>query len=222
METGQPETKAVWKKIDLAAILIIGELVAWLVFAIFQNARNDLFFYPNLINFFGSALNIGLFMALSVPLAALACLYIAYLLGQKIPIIFQVAKFISVGILNTLIDWGILTVQVILTGINVGFGYSIFKSISFMVAVFNSFVWNKYWTFKKNDTGKTQQELLQFLLLSLVGFCINVGVASFVVNVIGPQGGISRNLWATVGGAVATMFSMVWDFVVYKFIVFKK
>ena len=222
METGQPETKAVWKKIDLVAILIIGELVAWLVFAIFQNARNDLFFYPGLIRFFGSALNIGLFMALSIPLAALACLYIAYLLGQKIPIIFQVAKFISVGILNTLIDWGILTVQVILTGINMGLGYSIFKSISFMVAVFNSFVWNKYWTFKKNDTGKTQQELLQFLLLSLVGFCINVGVASFVVNVIGPQGGISRNLWATVGGAVATMFSMVWDFVVYKFIVFKK
>ncbi|MFA5742736.1 MAG: GtrA family protein [Candidatus Paceibacterota bacterium] len=222
MEIGQSKAKAVWKRSDLIAILIIGELVAWLAFAILQNARNDLFFYPGLLKFFGSALNIGLLMALFVPLAALACLYAAYLLGQKMPVIFQVAKFISVGVLNTLIDWGILTIQVIMTGINAGLGYGIFKSVSFSAAVFNSFIWNKCWTFKKNDTGKTQQELLQFLLLSLVGFCINVGVASFVVDVVGPQGGISRNLWATVGGAAATMFSMVWDFVVYKFIVFKK
>jgi hypothetical protein len=220
METDRSE--AIWKKSDLTAILIIGELVAWLAFAIFQNARNDLFFYPGLLKFFGSALNMGLFMALSVPLAALACLSAAYLLGRKMPVVFQGAKFISVGILNTLIDWGVLTVQVILTGINMGFGYAIFKSISFMAAVFNSFVWNKYWTFRRNDTGKARQELLQFLLLSLVGFLINVGVASFVVNIVGPRWGISRNLWATIGGAVATMFSMIWDFVVYKFIVFKK
>jgi hypothetical protein len=222
METNQPGSIAVWKKSDLAAILIIGEIVAWLAFAILQNARNDLSFYPGFLNFFGSVLNMGLFMALLVPLAALFCLYIAYLLGQKIPVIFQAAKFISVGILNTLIDWGILTVQVILTGINAGFGYGIFKSVSFLAAVFNSFAWNKYWTFKKQDTGKTKQELSQFLLLSLIGFCINVGVASFVVNIIGPQGGISPNLWATIGGAAATMFSMAWDFIAYKFIVFKK
>lgn len=221
METNQAE-KAVWRKSDLTAILMIGELVAWLAFAIFENARNDLFFYPALLDLFGSALNIGLFLALFVPLAALACLYVAYLLGQKIPLVFQAAKFISVGILNTLIDWGILTVQVILFGISAGVGYGIFKSVSFLVAVFNSFVWNKIWTFKKHNTGKTKQELLQFLLLSLIGFCINVGVASFVVNVIGPRGGISANLWATVGGAVATLFTMVWDFAAYKFIVFKK
>lgn len=216
------ESKIIWKKSDLAAILIIGELVAWLFFAILQNAKNDLFFYPQLVLFFGSALNIGLFLALMVPLAALACLYASYLLGSKVPVIFQAAKFVSVGILNTLIDWGILTVQVLLTGINSGYGYGIFKSISFLAAVSNSFVWNKCWTFKKHNTGKTKKELWQFFLVSFIGFFINVSAASFVVNVIGPQGGISANLWATVGGAVATIFSMVWDFLAYKFIVFKK
>ncbi|MFA5387115.1 MAG: GtrA family protein [Candidatus Paceibacterota bacterium] len=222
MDGSSPAAKAVWKKSDLAAILIIGELVACLAFAILQNARNDLFFYPNLLATFGSALNMGLFLAGLVPLAALACLYAAYFLGQKFPVVFQAAKFVSVGILNTLIDWGVLTLQVLFTGVNAGMWYGLFKSVSFLAAVSNSFIWNKCWTFKKHNTGKTKQELSQFFLVSFIGFFINVGVASFVVNVIGPQAGISYNLWATVGGAVATVFSMVWDFVAYKFIVFKK
>jgi len=218
METNQTGGNAAWKKSDLAAILIIGEAVSWMAYAILKNGKLDEFLFGKL----GFNFNLALFMAIFVPLAALVCLYVAYLLSKKIPVIFQAGKFISVGILNTMIDWGVLNVLMLLTGIVAGNGYKIFKGISFLVAVFNSFIWNKLWTFKKQDTGKTQKELIQFLTFSVIGFIINVGVASFVVDIIGPKAGISKELWGTVGAAAATVFSMTWDFIVYKFIVFKK
>jgi len=49
-----------------------------------------------------------------------------------------------------------------------------------------------------------------------------VAIASLVVNFIGLQFGISLEVWATVGVVIATFFSMSWNFLGYKFIVFKK
>jgi putative flippase GtrA len=51
---------------------------------------------------------------------------------------------------------------------------------------------------------------------------LNVGAASLVVNVIGPQFGMSEKLWANVGGIGAAFAVVVWNFIGYKFIVFRK
>ncbi len=140
-------------------------------------------------------------------------------------IIKQAGKFILVGILNTLIDLGVLNLLIFITGISAGFGYSAFKGISFIVDVINSYILNKFWTFKSaGDTGRAR-EFGQFFVVSAIGFGINVGVASLVVNVIGNPfafSGISNTLWANVGALTATFCAMVWNFVGYKFIVFKK
>jgi putative flippase GtrA len=51
---------------------------------------------------------------------------------------------------------------------------------------------------------------------------INVGVASFVVNIVGPQFGMGKKIWASVGAIVAAFFAFVWNFLGSKFVVFKK
>ncbi|MFH1181177.1 MAG: GtrA family protein [bacterium] len=148
---------------------------------------------------------------------------------KNVLLIRQAIKFILVGGLNTLIDLGVLNLLIFMTGIASGSGYSVFKGISFIAAVVNSYFLNKFWTFSASARGYGGQEKLkefsQFFFVSLIGFGINVGAASLVVNVIGNPfllSGISDKLWANAGAIIATFCGMTWNFIGYKFIVFKK
>ena len=156
------------------------------------------------------------------PILSFLGMSVASVIGQKILIAYQAAKFFLVGILNTLIDIGILNFFISLTDTTKGIFYSIFKAISFLVATTNSYFWNRFWTFEKGKEGTQSQEFLKFLLVTIIGFLINVGVASFVVNVIGTQSGISEKIWASVGAIVAAFAAFIWNFLASKFIVFKK
>ncbi|MCD6528072.1 GtrA family protein [bacterium] len=147
---------------------------------------------------------------------------IASFLGKKFLIIIQGARFILVGALNTFVDLGVLNSLIWLSGIASGFSYSLFKGISFLVAVLNSYFWNKYWTFSKTEEAPEAEEFFKFLIVATIGFFLNVGIASFVVNIIGPQFGIGEKIWANVGALTATMIAWIWNFLGSKFIVFKK
>ena len=125
-------------------------------------------------------------------------------------------------------DIGILNLLMFVTNIVAGPLFSVFKGISFAVAVINSYAWNKLWTFKseasgeKTSTQKNSKEFVQFLVVSLIGIGINNLVASGVVSWLGPQWGLSSDLWGNVGAILASFVAMFWNFVGYKFIVFKK
>ena len=69
---------------------------------------------------------------------------------------------------------------------------------------------------------KAGREFTQFFIVSAIGFGINVGIASLVVNLIGPRFDITEKIWANIGAIFATFFAMVWNFLGYKFIVFKR
>ena len=148
-------------------------------------------------------------------------LRVAFLIGQKLFILLQAAKFFLVGTLNTFIDLGVLNIFISISGIATGIFYSIFKAISFLVATNNSYFWNKFWTFEKKEKP-VPKEFLKFLVVTVFGFLINVGAASFLVNVIGPQFGMGEKIWASVGAIAAAFFAFVWNFLASKFIVFKK
>lgn len=143
---------------------------------------------------------------------------------KNIQVFRQASKFVLVGILNTFIDFTVLNLLIFLTDIASGVGYSIFKGVSFIVAVINSYFLNKFWTFKSASDGK-KKEFIQFLAVSIGGFGINVGIASLIVNVVAKQfsySGVSETIWANIGALIATFCAMVWNFLGYKFIVFKK
>src|SRR3990172_6721793 len=156
-----------------------------------------------------------------VPALATFGVYGTFRLGRRRPVLFQFGKFITIGLSNTAIDFGILNLLIFITDIERGYFYSLFKAISFMIAVINSFFWNKFWAFESSNTKGTGKEFFQFMTISGIGFGINVIVASFVVNVIGPVGEISARLWANLGAFSAIAISLLWNFLGYKFIVFK-
>ncbi len=145
------------------------------------------------------------------------------LLSKKNKSFLQIGKFALVGGINFLLDLGVLNLFIFLTSIASGPFYSVFKGASFVVAVINSYLLNKFWTFSdQRQNKKVTKEFLSFIVVSLIGLFINNIVASFLVNYIGPQAGLSENLWASIGAIVAAFVGMFWNFVGYKFVVFRK
>jgi len=206
---------SIFRKSDILNSIILGEMVAVFLILISMNLERDI---PMLDIFIRSK---WLIFVLIPALATLA-VYGTFHLGRRRPVLFQFGKFITIGLSNTAIDFGILNLLIFLTDIERGYFYSLFKAISFMFAVTNSYLWNKFWAFENPNTQGTGKEFFQFVAISGFGFGINVLVASFVVNVIGPVGAISPRLWANLGAFVAIVITVFWNFLGYKFIVFKK
>jgi putative flippase GtrA len=198
---------------DMTLAAIIGFLCALLILPIFKNLMPD------------KPFSYALSLLLILPVLCVLGIWIARVIGKKVRMIYQLAKFVLVGALNTFVDWGVLNLEIFLTGFASGGYYTGFKGISFAVATINSYFWNKFWTFKKTeDEGKpeaTPKEFLRFFLVSLVGFALNVGVAHILVNILGPQFGLNVITWATVGALGGTLVGLVWNFLGYKLIVFK-
>ena len=162
------------------------------------------------------------------PFLAASGLFIASIIGNKLPIIFQASKFFLVGTLNTFIDLAVLNFFIWISDISKGIFYVVFKTISFLAATTNSYFWNKFWTFSSSAQGFGGQgkkvvgrEFGKFFIVTAFGLLINVGVASFIVNTIGPKFGITEKIWASVGAIVAAFFAFLWNFSGSKFIVFK-
>jgi len=195
------------KKSDIIASLVLGEIIA-----IF-------------LGFVLSGLNFSLFnpwyLVVILPLLALAGVFVANLLGKRIPIILQFLKFVLVGLANTAVDFGILNFLMNATGIYSGQSIFFLNSVSFVVSVTHSFFWNKFWTFKVKKTDATK-EFLQFLLVSIVGLLINGAIVYMITTWIKPMFGFSEITWANIAKASATIISLVWNFIGYRFIVFKE
>ncbi len=141
-------------------------------------------------------------------------------LSRWVSLFRQLGRFTIVGVLNTIVDFAVFNLLINYAQIAEGTLANVFKGMSFMVAVVNSYYWNKYWTFETK--GKTKREFLEFLVVSLIGFSLNVGVFHVVVNMIGPSGGIRLETWANLGALLGTLIGLVWNFMGYKLIVFRK
>jgi len=199
-------------KKDYFLISIVGALIGLLALPVLQN-----------IKLFSTGLTFAKAAIIVVGLAIFAniALWVAALIARVIPVIMEIAKFAAIGGLNTLLDLGVLNVLILLTGVATGYGYALFKGISFIVANINSYFWNKYWTFG-SQSAASAKEVAEFFAVSVIGFAINIGVASLIVNFIGAPAGMLAARWANVGAIVATLASLVWNFIGYKVIVFKK
>lgn len=86
------------------------------------------------------------------------------------------------------------------------------KGISFIIATFNSFLFNRFWTFKK-EGGFLWKELFTFYTVIGSGIFINIGVHFLDVNFFG-----INDLASSI---VSAGFTAVWGFVLAKYIVFK-
>lgn len=165
--------------------------------------------------------------------------------SEKNKTLIQVLKFVIVGVLNTFVDLAILNFLIWVSGVGEsGITYTIFKAVSFTAAVVNSYYFNRIWVFRGDQTKQVGTEFSKFIVISVVGAVVNVGVATLVVtfeegmvafihmiplisptydwfvttlvNLTSPDFAV----WPTVAALFGTLAGLVWNFLGYKFIVF--
>ncbi len=141
-------------------------------------------------------------------------------------------KFICVGALNFAVDFGILS----LLNVVLGWPLVISNVISYTCGVVNSFIFNRFWTFKmklrfftkytvtRSLRGDAQSrtrriwflstDFLKFVFVNLV----SLGVNTLAVYILGELYGLP-NFWAKL---IATAFSFIVNFAGNKLLVFRE
>lgn len=85
-------------------------------------------------------------------------------------------------------------------------------AFSFLFAVVNNFLLNKFWTFR--DPSKNYRKLfIKFLLVSLVGFLLTLSLMYLFVNIL--------EIWYMFAKALTSLVVLSWNFLGNKFWTFK-
>ena len=204
-------------KKDFILVTIVGMLVGVLIQLVLENIAKGSPLISGIFARSGFSLRVGIFLVFTAfaPLA----LGIAYFLGKIWAVLYQFAKFAAVGTLNTSINFGLLNLLSLLTGVAAGTLVAVFATVSFLGATTNSFFWNKFWTFG-SKSAPAAGETIKFYLVSVAGWALNVSTVYGVVNFLHPAG-VSDQIWLNVGALCGVAASFIWNFLGYKFVVFK-
>lgn len=146
---------------------------------------------------------------------------IVYFLARKLPVLAQFGRFFAVGVLNTLIDFGILNILSRTTGIAAGFLLGGVNVPGFLIAIVNSYLWNKLWVFKEGSQNLFAA-FPKFFAVTLMGLLTNSAIVIFFTTYLAPSTGLTPNIALNVGKLLATVISLVVNFLGYKFFVFGK
>lgn len=119
----------------------------------------------------------------------------------------QFARFVFVGVLNTIVGYGGYLVFLYF-----GFHYLAAMVGSHVVGVTNSYFWNKYWTFKSRI--KSHAEKVRFISVYAVTFVLNAVILTLLIQKIG--------MGAKLAGLVALLVVTVVSFGGHKLWSFKQ
>ncbi len=197
-------------KRDLQFSLLTGLITGFITWRIFHFLH-----VPEFHNIHWSVL-VGL-----IPILWVLGVLLGYFLGQWLKFFNQFGKFTAIGFTNFVVTAGVLNILLSITGYVSGIGYSLISSISFIVGLLSSYIWNKYWAFKSYNNQNGGQEFIKFFTVTVVAFIINVSIASFVVNYIHPFVGINAHTWANIGAIAGSAVALIFSFIGFKTIVFK-
>lgn len=118
-------------------------------------------------------------------------------------------KFIFAGCLSGGVDLLLLFVFHSLLKLDIVLS----TSLAFILAFLISFSLQKFWTFRNYRPGQTFQQLSLYLINALIGLFLNAFFMHLLVN--------TYNVWYLLAQIIVNLVIAVWNFVIYKFVVFK-
>jgi putative flippase GtrA len=197
------------KWVDIILSIITAEGVAGLFIWLIKNSSLNLPF-------------LNWLLPVLFPILAIFGIWVAEIIGKRFLFVYQLAKFLLVGaffavfdliILNSLMAYFGITKEEILK-------YSTFVIVSFTIVTIFKYFANKYWAFEKTEKERMEKEFGIFFLVTAISGVIQVGVASLLFKFLTLI--ISPFLAGNVGKILGIVVASVWNFICYKFLVFKK
>jgi putative flippase GtrA len=128
----------------------------------------------------------------------------------------QKVRFIAVGGTNTLIDFGLLFLLK-----SLGLPVLSANIISTSVAFCFSFFANKKYTFKTTGAN-IKKEIILFTIITLFGLWVLQTIVIKLVSMLLEQTGLPDNIILLLAKLLATIVSLVWNYVLYSKVVFKQ
>lgn len=137
-------------------------------------------------------------------------------LTEKLKSSHQVIRYAVVGFVNTAIDFGLLFLLKFL-----GFPVELANICSTGTAFVFSFFANKKITFKTTDTNVVR-EMILFVIVTLFGLWVLQTIVINVTMPIAKQIVGDQNIALLLAKLIATGVSLVWNYILYSRVVFKK
>ena len=132
----------------------------------------------------------------------------------------KIVKFIFRLILAGAV--GASVIVLVILGAGKEYSWLYFAILAVALFVGEVILW-KLFGLKLSQAGKGKTiEFSLFLGVSLVGILINSAVVGLITGFIAPPFEINSQLWANVAKVGATLIALAWNFIGYKFFVFKK
>ena len=181
------------------------------------------FLVPTAVNLGVKSYAVLFFLPLVVPVLFAIGIWLGVFLSRWLAIMMQFSKFVAVGLSNTAIDFGILNILSMLTGITAGLQVGGVNVPGFVAAVVNSYFWNQNWVFKGRESGEgVLHDFPKFLAVSVIGLIINSVIIILITNYGEAVIGLQPETRLNIAKVVATGMVLVWNFLGYKFLVFRK
>lgn len=126
-------------------------------------------------------------------------------------------KFLVVGTIGFIVDFGTLTFLVEVAGLVPVLA----NTISFSAAVVSNFTLNRYWTYPDSRSKRRRVQIIQFAVVSIIGLAINNLI---LVSLEGPFAALLAAVHAppAIGGyipakMVATVVVLFWNFFINRY-----
>ncbi len=152
--------------------------------------------------------------------------YIAYVVASKLfsHVLFlkQLGRFGIVGLMNFAVDTGIATTLRRAYDVDPASSQIIpILIVATIVAIVNSYFWQRMWTFAEKEPP-SRKEFLAFVTITLLGLAINTSITFVAIKGISAFGALQQaDRLVTVAKILATGVSLFWNFLGYKFFVFR-
>jgi len=198
------------KVIDIIFALVCGRVVAWIA--------------ADFLKGYGIEITVPyrLLLYYALPVFSLFCLWIAFLIGKKLLFIYQVAKFLLIGAFAAVVDIKIFQLSTWLFSLSIIVSPLIPKATSFLIATLTKYWGNKHWAFEKHGKESIKKEVIQFFTITLVSLALDVASFYYLTKVLGPQFQAPVKVWTELSIILAALSAALWNFLGYKFIVFRK
>jgi putative flippase GtrA len=132
----------------------------------------------------------------------------------------RVVKFASVGALNTVIDFAVFNLLVLVFGV----GIVVANLVSYSAGIANSYLWNRNWTFADRRSNRWRPELFKFVVANLGGLAVNTGLVWLLVRaleLVTRSSDTATSTWIPPAAkAAAIAGTMVFNYIAFKFWVF--